>query len=463
MIKVKTFKKAIQENKELKFIYEKLNLQSSIAKRQLLESNYINDKFQLNIDFESIELTLDYINNENNADKIPIINNQLSQLNDISLTISNLENNIILDDIQLFEIKKFSFISQKIYKTIENTSLDFIILHDLNEIIKILDPEDTKISSFYIYSHYDDKLSSLRKQINENNTINENELLKAQCLVIEDRIREKLSKQLKNYHNQLNYNLQKIAYLDILLAKALLVNDLELSKPEISENTTAFKALSNPFVKMQLDKLNKQIQVIDIELVNNPILITGANMSGKTVLLRSIALAQYLFQFGFYIPANKAIMQLFDEIIFSSEDTHSKHDGLSSYAVEIINIDKIIKAAKADKKILALVDELARTTNPEEGKAIVSAFIEIMTKLKQNCIITTHYSGLQIKCKQLRVKGLKIHDKSAIINIHNINEYMDYSLEVVYDNKIPTEAIRIAEILNVDEELTILAKSKLNN
>jgi len=181
-------------------------------------------------------------------------------------------------------------------------------------------------------------------------------------------------------------------------------------------------------------------------------------MSGKTVLLRTLALSQLMFQFGFYVPAESANMILFDDIVLNIGDQHNELNGLSSFAVEMTNINQIIVESKKGTRIFALVDELARTTNPVEGKLLVSAFIEMMRKYNVCSPITTHYSGIKAECKRLRVKGLSNISESDKITVENINDFMDYSLSEVNTDSVPNEAIRIAEILGVDEEYLGLIK-----
>jgi DNA mismatch repair ATPase MutS len=126
----------------------------------------------------------------------------------------------------------------------------------------------------------------------------------------------------------------------------------------------------------------------------------------------------------------------------------------------MLNINRIISETKSGKTVLALVDELARTTNPDEGIALVSAFVQMMSDLKVSSLITTHYSGIKTNCKRLRVKGLKNTSETHKVTVDNINDFMDYSL-VESDNNVPAEAIRIAEILEIDNDFISLAKSNL--
>ena len=175
-------------------------------------------------------------------------------------------------------------------------------------------------------------------------------------------------------------------------------------------------------------------------------------MAGKSVLLKTIALTQHLFQFGFYVPAQKATLRVVEEIITSIGDRQSEISGLSSFAVEILTIDKIIKEGRVGKKVLALVDELARTTNPEEGKVLVGNFIRLTTRLGITTLVTTHYSGIEAPCRRLRVKGLQLAEKQAV-TAGNIGDFMDYSLVETNADEVPMEAFTIARLFGVDEEL----------
>ena len=108
-----------------------------------------------------------------------------------------------------------------------------------------------------------------------------------------------------------------------------------------------------------------------------------------------------------------------------------------------------------------MIDELARTTNPTEGKAIVNAVLDFLTGKGVRSLITSHYSGIKAGCKKMRVKGF-IKDKTdGRLTINNINEFIDYSLIEETQDSVPHEAMRIARILGVDEELLDKAENYL--
>lgn len=181
-------------------------------------------------------------------------------------------------------------------------------------------------------------------------------------------------------------------------------------------------------------------------------------MAGKTILLRSLYLSQLLAQFGFFVPAKQAEIVLIEDILCSIGDNQNEAEGLSSYASEILLLNDIIKKVKEGKKHLVLVDELARTTNPTEGVALVDSFLNILSQYSSFSVTTTHYSGVKSKAKRLRVKGFIPNTTQKELSIDEIPNQIDYSLIEDQDNKIPNEALYLAELLNIDKEFIDGAK-----
>jgi dsDNA-specific endonuclease/ATPase MutS2 len=460
---MKTFKSYLQEIHGLKFIYENLQIQSSIGRKYLLNQMFITDASLLQKELDLLEESVIFLQDKSNTSAIESVNRTLQQINDISSTIIRLEQQQVLDDIELFEIKKFCLLSQQINNLLQQSKFQSIFLKDTEPVIQLLDPENTRIPHFYIYSAYDKILKELRKKITNTTDPNEAEKYRLKSIKREDKIRANLSGKLLSYQKVLEFNLKQIAILDILWAKAAQALKFNFCKPDISIENTTYSQLFNPEIKDILESSSKKFQSVDIMLYPNSCLITGANMSGKTVLLKTIALAQYLFQFGFYVPATQASILPVEEVCINIGDHQSEANGLSSFADEILKINQIIKKVKKGESLLVLIDELARTTNPQEGKALVSAFIQIMSEYKVMSLITTHYSGIHSPTRKLRVKGLKIANINQNITPETLNDYMDYSLVETQNEDVPMEALKIAEIFEVDKEFLELAKEMMGN
>ena len=460
------FKTVTEELGALRFIYDRLDLQTGIGRNLLLQTKMLRSENEIKIELNKLNKIVLQIENDLESGYFDKLKNLLRQTRNINQSIKNIFNSHTPDDVQLYEIKHFAMLSEEIRVLTAEFKNDFISFHSLTEVVQILDPDATGISHFYIFSSYDLELNECRKL--QNKYLKEDNPEKAEEYRLksnerEDIIREKIANKLKPFCNKLDANLNLIAELDVLLAKAFLSINLNFIRPQISGNKTSYIGLFNPQIHEVLSLEGKSFQPVDINILPEPCIITGANMTGKTVLLKSIALSQYLFQFGFNVPAKKAAICPVDFIFLSAGEKEKELSGLSSFATEIKVIDNIIRHIRQKHRILALVDELARTTNPNEGKAIISACIEIFSENNVLSIITTHYSGITNNCIKLRVKGLTDSVNNEHVTIDNLNNYIDYTLVESSSEKVPSEAIRIAEILDVDSELISKSRNYLSS
>ena len=113
------------------------------------------------------------------------------------------------------------------------------------------------------------------------------------------------------------------------------------------------------------------------------------------------------------------------------------------------------------ERLLILIDEPARTTNPVEGKAIVQALGDILSRRESFSIITTHYSELGTDCRRLRIAGFREDMANVPISPRNINQFMDYSVVEDSSETVPHEALRIATLLGCDGNLLELAEEHI--
>lgn len=453
-------KSIIDEVSGLRFMVNQLDIQSGVGRRMLLASEFLTSKEAIVSALNQLSCIFGIVADISKSEAICKIQAKLAQLRDIKGSIKNLERGLSLDDIELFEVKHFAIVNEEVRLLCESIEIPSTSIRPLNMVIELLDPEGNQVPSFFVYDSYSKELSALRKQIKQTNDDQKLLELYDAANAIEDSVRENLSKELKNYCISLNTSLDALGNLDILIAKAKQAKQHELVCPTITDTETCYEGFFNPQVKTILTNIGRQYQPVDISLNNGITLISGANMAGKTVLLKTLALSQYLCQFGFFVPAQKATLTVISKVITSIGDNQSELKGLSAYGAEILKVNQIVTTAKSDKHILVLVDELARTTNPTEGKAIVTATTNLLNDLGIRGIITTHYSGIQSNCRKLRVKGFAQNVTEAV-TIHNITDFIDYSLIDDTTGIAPQEALRIAELLGVDSELLERAKAEV--
>ena len=244
------------------------------------------------------------------------------------------------------------------------------------------------------------------------------------------------------------------------MAGAQLAKDWNLVIPEEEGEAMRLEGLFNPRLLQHNLKEGLRYQPVDIELTEGVTFITGANMAGKTVLLKSVGVAQLMYQFGFLVPAGQALLSPVDDVVFCIGDEQNEMNGLSSFASEITRISDVLRHSESEH-LLVLIDEPARTTNPIEGKALVQAIANIMESRDSITMITTHYSQLGIACRRLRVRGFVETMSDVPLTAQNINKFIDYSLVPDDSDEVPQEALRIAEMLECHPAMIDLARKHL--
>lgn len=431
----------------LRYMLDQLEVHSGYARRWLLERDMMTDAKSIQEAYTTLRRFATMLEHIHQA-RLNTLRFKLQALKDIRTTIANLKRGATLDDIELFEVKHLAILSTDVARIIAEQGMhDVIEIPDLEPVITILDPDGMKIATFYVYDAYCDQLRDLRAHMRQHPDEQDDLLMQANEL--EEGVRRDLSRQLHPWAQAIEQAQVAVARIDVCLAQAQQVRQMDLCLPTIATaQCSAYHAMFHPQVSAALATQRRQFQPVDISFGTNPTLITGANMGGKTVVLKTLALCQYLFQFGFGIPAAQAQIAVVDEVYFCIGDEQSVERGLSSFAAEMKSIDRVIRASRTQQRILALIDEPARTTNPTEGTALVTALLTLMQQRPVSLVMTTHYDIEPGSAQCLRVRGFD-------------NGAMDYRLVQVHDGDVPHEALRIAQTLDIDPEWLDLARHHL--
>lgn len=442
-----------------------MEFMSAAGRRKALNTEFTSDAGYLQAEWQRVDVavaaTLEY------KFKKPYIDLRhcLMCLHDLQGTLASLANHTPLNEVELFEIKNLAMLCRTATGAIEGLGMtDVLPLPCLDDVFDLLDPDRTGIANFYIYDSYDERLTPLRRELNALQTSDGDPMRISELLVqqneIQDAVCIRLSDQLTQWTDILVTAMEQMAYTDLLLAKAELAIRWNLTHPETGDSTQ-YTDLVNPRLKERNEKARMRYQPVDISIHSGVCLITGANMAGKTVLLKSVGTAQLMAQCGLFVPAAKAVVKLVEGVATSIGDDQDEMNGLSSYASEIIKISNILKECR-EREMLVLIDEPARTTNPTEGKALVQAIIKLLEELPSITLITTHYDQLGTTCRRLRVRGFVENMADVPLTPQNINRFIDYSLAPDDTDDVPHEALRIAEILGCDSSLIDIAKQNIN-
>ncbi|KNZ50093.1 hypothetical protein VP01_45g4 [Puccinia sorghi] len=120
-------------------------------------------------------------------------------------------------------------------------------------------------------------------------------------------------------------------------------------------------------------------------------LVTGPNMSGKSIFLRQIALMVVMAQIGCFCPAKYASFPIFDALLTCLSKNDDIEAGLSTFSSEMKTLSSILSSLAVCKNSLVILDELGRGTSPLEGVGIAHAFSEEIIKAKSFCFFATHF------------------------------------------------------------------------
>ena len=433
----------------LRFVVDQLELQSGYARRWLLDRPMMTRATDIEAAYGRLRRFAHLLAGID-AVKLGTLRFKLQALKDIRTTITNLAQHATLDDIELFEVKHLAILSTDVARLMsEHDMADVVPIPDLSAVITILDPDGMKIATFYVYDSYCAELRELRSQMRQHPDRQDDLLLQASEL--EEGVRADLSRQLHPWATAIQQAQVALAQIDVCLAQAEQMRQMGLCFPTVSADAAShYRAMFHPQVKDALASRGRTFQPVDIAYGQQPTLITGANMGGKTVVLKTLTLCQLLFQFGMGIPAVEAQIAIKDEVYFCIGDEQSVERGLSSLAAEMKNIDQVIQASRTHQRILALIDEPARTTNPTEGAALVTALLRLMQDRPVSLVMTTHYDIEPGDARCLRVKGFE-------------DGQMDYSLVEVQHGEVPHEALNIAQSLGIDPEWLALARQLLGH
>lgn len=298
--------------------------------------------------------------------------------------------------------------------------------------------------------------------------------LQAEIKTVEDGVRAQLSHEIRQYGPSLRALLQTIGHLDLLLARVRLAHRWQCLPPKVLTRSAEEKACidvegaRHPQVAAQLAEQGHLFQPISWRLASGATVLTGANMGGKTVALRLMALLTAMAQYGLMVPAQEFTFTLVEGIRLVTTSYSADTPGLSRFGSEV----KALKEALAliGRNFLLLYDEPASGTNPVEGAALAQALVEYTAHLPSINAFATHYAELAHLqgVAHWQVVGLSRTDPERLVQaltssngkyMDALTALMDYGLQPVPPGQpLPQEALSIAHLLGLPASIIDRAK-----
>ena len=202
-------------------------------------------------------------------------------------------------------------------------------------------------------------------------------------------ILEELSDTLRPHAAEIANNAWIIGHLDLIKAKYRFMRDCKAVVPEVSNNRSIqLLQLRHPLIENAVAN--------DLHFTEDltEIVITGPNTGGKTIMLKTLGLAQIMAQSGLPILADPGSrVGIFSQVFADIGDEQSIEQSLSTFSSHMTNIVSILH--QVDTASLILLDELGAGTDPQEGAGLAIAILEDLRLRGIKTMATTHYPELK--------------------------------------------------------------------
>ncbi|MBN1968576.1 MAG: hypothetical protein JXR48_00885 [Candidatus Delongbacteria bacterium] len=420
-----------------------------------------NIKLGFGLEFSSEEL-IDLLSKGNNRGEMFHISD------DYNVELSKIREEVRKKEVLLKEVKKSRLSEILIQTGFDFRFQDFAVINgnskpEGSENYIFVEPYDQK--NIVIKPILTEKFFSLRKEL---------DYLIDEEKKYSDIVKKEISGKIKIHSSEIKRYISSITEFDIVLTKSVIAIKYNMVKPEIEDETNQIICNNGIYLplKESCDKRETTYTPLSLDFNKRINVVTGSNMGGKTVLLKSLGFFQLLVQYGFYVPAEKFSTTIFDNISFAGE-VNSDTSGLSSFGFEIFNFNKALEKSFTGK-VLILMDEFARTTNSFEAEALTNGVLQKFGDSKNIfSVFSTHFMKLEKKdfIDFFRMEGLNFENYSKVFEkkgtysheerIKLINSFMSYRVLRNSDQELCQDALYIAHTLGLDTEIINYARQFL--
>jgi DNA mismatch repair protein MutS len=209
---------------------------------------------------------------------------------------------------------------------------------------------------------------------------------------------DKLLTTLKKHISSLDRVANCVGLMDVNQAMARISEKYGYCKPVIGDLKDKDKVSYLSVTQLRHPLVERRCTYIphDIELKGDGagMLLYGVNQSGKSCTMKSVGIAVVMAQAGFYVPAKSFEFYPYKNLMTRIIGNDNIDNGLSSYAVEMMELRSIL--TRACRNTLVLGDEVCHGTESASAVSLVASSLIHLHKAQSSFIFATHLHELSM-------------------------------------------------------------------
>ena len=183
----------------------------------------------------------------------------------------------------------------------------------------------------------------------------------------------------------------------------------------------------------------------------NFLFLTGANMAGKSTLIKAVGSSVFLAHIGMGVPAKSMRLSLFDGLLTNINVVDNIAKGESYFFNEVQRIKSTIYKINDGKKWLVLIDELFKGTNVQDAMKCSLTVIKGFIKIKNSIfILSTHLYEIGEELKKYPNISFKYFETNVL------DDQLDFSYQLregISNDRIGYVILRREKVVEMLEKL----------
>lgn len=196
----------------------------------------------------------------------------------------------------------------------------------------------------------------------------------------------RLENWMKSYGGNFKVLFDQLAWWDVYASLGTYAyNHPNYLYPELGDKVLKTSNLGHPFLDESVCVRND----FDLDNVGNFVIITGANMAGKSTFLRTVGLSLVMAKIGLPVYADSFSFKEM-KLYTSMRTTDSLQDNESYFYTELKRLKGLVTRLEQGQEIFVILDEILKGTNSKDKAEGSKRFVSKLLEYKISGIIATH-------------------------------------------------------------------------